>query len=144
MAIVESTTHVRDWLQRRRKDELVYIILANLSRIDLFADKPYENKKELPLRVQVKDDHLCIAIGIDTLAFAFENSDWNNPYDEDFVDSKRTFSVCNKAQFAEDVCRELNREGEDGSTPFTRLLDDMLSEAADQGSLGIKEARDAD
>ncbi len=132
MAKFEVTTPVRDWLKRRRKDELIHIILGNLSRIDLFADEPHQDKRELPLKVEVKDDHLCFAIGIDTLAFAFENGEFAGE-----------FKVGDQAQFAQDVCDELNREGEDGSTPLTRLLDQMMSEAAEQGSLGLKEAADA-
>lgn len=143
MAKFEVTTPVRDWLKRRRKDELVHIILGNLSRIDLFADEPHQDKRELPLKVEVKDDHLCFAIGIDTIAFAFENGEDNNPLDVRSGDFSRTFLVGNKQQFAQDVCHELNREGEDGSTPLTRLLDQMMSEAANQGSLGLKEAADA-
>lgn len=140
MAIFEATTHVKDWLKRRRKDDLIHIILANLGRIDLFADARYEASDKLPLKIAIKDDHLCIAIGIDTLAFAFENCDDNNPHCDELADFRREFLVHNKRLFAEDVCRELNREGEDGSTPFTRLLDAMMTEAADQGSLGIQEA----
>jgi len=98
---------------------------------------------ELPLKVEVKNGRLCIAIGIDTLAFAFAHSESNNPFNEELGDFERVFAVANKRRFAEDVCRELNREDEDGSTPFTRLLDDVMEIAADQGSLGLKEVKHA-
>jgi hypothetical protein len=40
---MEITTRVdRSWLLRKTKHELVQIILGNLDRIDLFADKPVD------------------------------------------------------------------------------------------------------
>lgn len=91
----------------------------------------------LPLRATVENDQVSIVIGVRTLAFAFENSEENNPYDEDFCDTKRQLSISDPSQFAKDVCHELNREEEDGSTPLTRFLDSMMGEAVNQGSLGI-------
>ena len=86
--------------------------------------------------------HLNLSIGIRTLAFAFENSEANNPFDEDFCDTKRQFSISDPLQFAEDVKHEMSREGEDGSTPLTRFLDLMMDEAVSQGSLGIHDYGD--
>lgn len=98
---------------------------------------PEDGRDGLPLRVEVVSGQLCVGIGVKTLAFAFENSEENNPYDEDFCDTKRQFSISDPLQFAKDVCHEMNREGEDGSTPLTRFLDSMMDEAVEQGSLGI-------
>jgi hypothetical protein len=91
----------------------------------------------MPLRAIVEGDRLVISIGLNTLAFAFENSEENNPYDEDFCDTKRQFSIGDPLEFAKDTCRAMNDEGEDGSTPLTRFLDSMMEEAVEQGSLGI-------
>src|ERR1700685_1267048 len=96
-----------------------------------------DGREGMPLRAIVESDQLSIAIGVRTLAFAFENSEENNPYDEDLCDTKRQLSISDPLEFAKDVCHELNREGEDGSTPFTRFLDSMMGEAVNQGSLGI-------
>lgn len=142
MSVFEVKTDVRTWLRNRRKDELISIILANLDRINLFADASDAGKDGMPLRAEVKADHLCVAIGIRTLSFAFENSEENNPYDEDFCDTKRQFSISNPLQFAKDVCHEMNDEGEDGSTPLTRFLDSMMGRAVEQGSLGIHDPDD--
>ncbi len=79
------------------------------------------------LRVEVVDGKLLIEIGIETLAFAFESQPEN----------EGTWKVSDQLEFAKDVCRALNDESEDGSTPLTRLLDEMMEFAADQGSLGI-------
>jgi hypothetical protein len=96
-----------------------------------------DGRDGMPLRAEVKDGCLYIAIGEKTLAFAFENSDFNNPFDDALGDFEKTCHVSDPAQFAEDVCLELNREDEDGSTPLTRFLDSMMQEAFYQGSLGI-------
>ena len=96
-----------------------------------------DGREGMPLRAAVENNQLSFAVGVRTLAFAFENSEENNPYDEEFCDTKRQFSISEPWRFAKDVCHELNREGEDGSTPLTRFLDSMMGEAVNQGSLGI-------
>jgi hypothetical protein len=90
-----------------------------------------------PLRAAVENNQLSFAVGVRMLAFAFENGEENNPYDGASCDTKRQVSISEPWQFAKDVCHELNREGEDGSTPLTRFLDSMMGEAVNQGSLGI-------
>lgn len=96
-----------------------------------------EGRNEMPLRALVQDGNLVISIGIRTLAFAFETSEGNNPYDPSSGDFKRELQIADPLQFAEDVCHEINGEGEDGSTPLTRFLDSMMDEAVNNGSLGI-------
>jgi hypothetical protein len=54
------------------------------------------------------------------------------------MDFRREWRVNDAGQFAEDVKVELCREGEDGSTPLTRLLDAMCLAAIEAGSAGIK------
>jgi hypothetical protein len=91
----------------------------------------------MPLKADVRDRKLVIEIGVETLAWAFEHSEGNNPYNENSGDFEREVSIADPDQFAEDVCVEINREGEDGSSPLTRFLDSMTDEAVNQGSLGI-------
>ena len=101
-----------------------------------------------PLQVKIEDEELVIRIGIDTLAWAFEHQDDNNPYvstgkDEDGEthDWIRQFEVVDQKEFAKDVIREIVREEEDGSTPLEDFLDKMGNTAADQGSIGIEETK---
>jgi hypothetical protein len=76
-----------------------------------------------PLREEIDNGRLVISIGVDTLAFA---------------DKERTgYRVINPTLFAEDVVRALTVEEEDGATLVTKLLDDAMQAACDDGSLWI-------
>ena len=103
-----------------------------------------DGREGMPLRALVQDGNLVISIGIRTLAFAFENGEGNNPYDEASGEFKREFQIANPLQFAEDVCHEINDEGEDGSTPLTQFLDSMMDRAIENGSFGILDPEDDD
>jgi hypothetical protein len=96
-----------------------------------------KGREGMPLRAEVDGERLVVSIGVDTLAFAFEHGEENNPYNEVTGDFERRYQISWAAQFAKDVCAEMNREGEDGSTPLTRFLDGVMDEAVNQGSLGI-------
>jgi len=82
------------------------------------------------LDVAIVDGELRICIGVDTLAWAAENSAlWSDPY---------TLRVTDPDTWAEDVQRELLREEEDGSTDFDELLDGAMRRAAENGSAAIE------
>lgn len=91
----------------------------------------------LPLRAEIVGRTLSITIGEETLAFAFENNEDNNPFNIRTNDFELMYRVVDSKVFAEDVIAEINREGEDGTTPLTRFLDDMMMAAVENGSLGI-------
>jgi len=103
------------------------------------------SNKEKGLRVFVSGkDELVIKIGIDTLAHAFERSEDNNPFNEQLNEFRQAFKVTDPSKFANDVCTALCDEGEDGSTPLTRLLDTCCNDAVSQGSEGCEELESAD
>jgi len=77
-----------------------------------------------PLTVGVEGDELVIRIGIDTLAFAFETGEENQPFDEAANDYRRSWKVTDKHKFAKGVGNALCDEEEDGSTPLTKILDE--------------------
>lgn len=81
------------------------------------------------LKVRIEKGQLIISIGIDTLAFAFDNGEY----------AYELFKVSNIKGFAKDVLYELLREEEDGTTPVHRLLDEVCNEAAEQGSRYVRE-----
>jgi hypothetical protein len=92
-----------------------------------------------PLTCEVKDGELVVRIGISTLAEAseFEGRDpfWVFDYDQNkFV---QEYKIIAPVGWAKDVCREINREGEDGSSLLTHLLDTASERALDQGSLSV-------
>lgn len=91
------------------------------------------------LEVYVLDGKLVISIGIDTLAWAAEHSDYFNPYLPNKGNWLQTLRVSDHLEFAKDIATELRRENEDGSSPITLLLDKMIVESCEQGSLGIEE-----
>jgi hypothetical protein len=91
-----------------------------------------------PLSVEVEGDELVIRIGVDTLVFAFETSEDNNPFDEDTDDFRREFKVTDKHEFAKGVANSLRDEEEDGSTPITKILDEAYIGAV-ESDMGVDE-----
>ena len=94
--------------------------------------------KNRPLTVEVKGNELVIRIGIDTLAWAFERSEYNNPWDEDVADFIQTWKVEDPKQFAQDVSHEMLNEQEDGSTPVGHFVDQACQDALNEGSVAIE------
>jgi len=84
-----------------------------------------------PLAVGVHGDELVIRIGVDTLAFAFETGDENQPYDEEAHDFRRAWKVVDKHKFARGVGNALLDEREDGSSPLTDVLDKAFVRAVE-------------
>src|SRR6267142_452245 len=83
----------------------------------------------MPLTIGVEGDQLVIRIGVDTLAFCFEVSDDNQPYDGKVGDFRRAWKVTDTHKFAEGVGRGLRIEEEDGSTPLTKVFDEACIRA---------------
>ena len=91
-----------------------------------------------PLKVSLTKDTLYIEIGIGINAFAFEKSDWNNPWSDAKRDFVRTFKVTDPIAFARDVKSAMLDELEDGSSPLSNFLDKMAIAAVEDGSEGIE------
>lgn len=96
-------------------------------------------KEETPLSCKIDDGELVIRIGINVLTFASNHRDPFLVDDEITGFPRQAWIVTDVLEFAKDVCRELNREEEDGSSPLTNLLDLAFTNALDQGSLGVEE-----
>lgn len=86
------------------------------------------------LRTAVEGDEVVIRIPIMTLAFAAEERWWL----EREIDFRvgRSF-VDHVPTFAAEVRRELEREDEDGSNALTRLFDDAIDRAMEEGCDGV-------
>jgi hypothetical protein len=96
-----------------------------------------------PLAVSVVDGRLVISIGIETLAFAADRSEHFYEWDDLRNDFVQEWKVIEPKEFAQDVARALQDEGEDGSTDFTRLLDKCFLQAIEDGSLGVANRDDS-
>lgn len=105
-------------------------------RLDLESKTP----AGLPLTIKVEGDQLVIRIGVDTLAWCFEISDDNQPYDEKANDYRRAWKVTDKHKFAKGVGVGLQVEEEDGSTPLTKILDEACTHAIED-DMGVDEDR---
>lgn len=104
---------------------------------------PTDNRgADAPLTVDIENDEIVIRIGIGTVAWAFDHMEENNPWSDAKRDFVQTWKVSDPTEFAKDVVGELTNEEEDGSHPLSRLLDQVSTAAADQGSLGIEENTD--
>ena len=91
------------------------------------------------LEVHIIDGQLVVRIGVETLAWASDHSDFSTPYDDKVGDFVPKWKVIDQLEFAKDVARELRREEEDGSSLLTNVLDKAIEAAIEQGSLGIEE-----
>ena len=95
-----------------------------------------------PLTVEVRDEVMAISIGNDTLAWAFEHQEDNNPYDESLNDYRQAWKITEPLTFAWDVKCELQREEEDGTTPLHLLFDKVCMAAIENGCGGSEECTD--
>ena len=80
-----------------------------------------------PLRCEVVNGELVIAIGVETLAFACTNKDNGSP----------PVTVVDAALFAHDVATALKDEAEDGTTPVHLMLDKACEAAIEMGSPAV-------
>ena len=92
----------------------------------------------LPLTISVEGDQLVIRIGVDTLAWCFEISEDNQPYDEKAGDFRRSFKVTDVHRFAKGVGIGLKDEREDGSTLLTDAIDAACINAV-ESDMGVDE-----
>lgn len=89
------------------------------------------DNSDQPLKIKIKDNVLCISIGVNTLAFALEH------IPKAF--SEPAYKSTNNAAFAVDVQSELTREEEDGANPVHLLLDEAINKAIENGSAFVEE-----
>lgn len=82
-----------------------------------------------PILVHLGGRRVYITIGYDVLAYCAEKI----PKYQD-----QPFEVTDKQKFAEEICRILNEEQEDGTTLLTNLFDDAIVMAVEDGCEGIE------
>lgn len=89
-----------------------------------------------PLDCRVEGKRIAVYVGFDELVFAAAN----HPafWDGESGESVPNINITDPAKFALEVVRQLNHEGEDGSTPVTRLLDKAIEDAVGDGCEGIE------
>lgn len=99
-----------------------------------------KNKRGLGASIEGND--LVIRVDLKVLAFAFEHSEYNTPYQMDQqgnYDYREQFKITNTKKFAEEVVRALYDEREDGSNLMTDLMDKACQDAVESGCEGVEE-----
>lgn len=97
--------------------------------------------KDAPLSCEIENGELVIRIGIDVLSLATEDREPFTIYDEKREDFRKAWIVTDPLAFARDVRLAITDEEEDGSSLLTNLLDQAYTNALEQGSLGVEEAK---
>jgi len=93
-------------------------------------------KNEIPLKCVAIAGEIDMSIGFEVLRFAAENH-------PDFWDGKSGMDVPNinitdTVIFAKEVALAINEEAEDGSTLLTRMLDEAIKQAVENGCEGVE------
>lgn len=86
---------------------------------------------DMPLRSTVETYELTMKVGLNTIAFAVSG---NNLHVGD-----PKYKVTHLRRFAHDIRAAMLREAEDGSTPLSDFLDEMVDEAIERGSEHVEE-----
>lgn len=100
--------------------------------------KTYKGRKA-PLSVSIKNGVFTVAIGVETLAWAFERCPDCQKYDDEEGVFMQDYLVLDPDDFAKDVKHEFEREEEDGTTPLHEFFDKMCMNAVEDGSVNIDE-----
>lgn len=95
-----------------------------------------------PLKCSIEGDELVIRIGIDTLKNAAEHCPKFYDYEQEYKDKKYVEGpykvVIDAKELAGDVSLAIQREEEDGSSPISDFLDNMILNAYEDGSIGFQ------
>ena len=83
-----------------------------------------------PLRAFVSDKILTVQIGVEVLEWASRPEN-GGTLERCKVDKRR------RIEWAKDVINEMTREDEIGNSPLAQFLDDMMDNAADNGSAAL-------
>ena len=95
------------------------------------------SKNEIkPLKCKLMGDIVNMSVGISTLTFAAENHPdfWDGESGVDVPNIK----ITNKIDFAKAVTEAINKEDEDGSNLLTRMLDEAIAQAVEDGCDGVE------
>lgn len=92
-------------------------------------------KNRMPLRCKAVAGEIDLRVGVETLRFAAENHEefWDGESGTDVPAIKITNSVI----FAQEVVLAINEEAEDGSTLLSRMLDEAIKQAVENGCEGV-------
>lgn len=95
--------------------------------------------KDDPLSLKVTKDLLIIQVGLNVLKRAVELCPKFYDYDKhrDYGRDDSYVEVEDINELASDIIGEMQSEEEDGSTPLTDFLDEMIFRAYEQGSTGF-------
>ena len=94
------------------------------------------------LRIDVKGGKLIISVGIDTLARAFEDSEYNEHFNDLSEIYEKLYCVTDHKEFAKEVALALQEEDEEGTTAVHVLLDEACENAIENGCEGVEEVVD--
>lgn len=88
--------------------------------------------EDYPARAVIEDAHIVIRLPIANLQAAIDGgiATGSIPFE---------MRIADQAVFAKDVCAALNDEDEEGTTAIHKLFDNAFIDAAEQGSLGLKD-----
>jgi len=95
--------------------------------------KSYKGR-QAPLSVSIKNGVFTVAIGVETLAWAFEQSEDCQGFDDRKAKFLQQYRVTDPDGFAKDVKREFEKEEEDGNTELYKFFDQMCMNALEDGS----------
>lgn len=96
---------------------------------------PRKPESQFPLRCEVVGEKIIFEIGVDILkvaAFMHPNF-WDGESGTDVPNIRVTDPMI----FAREVVRQVNDEDEDGSTLLTRMLDEAMKQAVEDGCEGV-------
>jgi len=95
-----------------------------------------------PLKCGIEGDELVIRIGINTLKHAAEHCPKFYDYKKEEKSQKYIegpYQIVEDAEeLAQDIALVMQREEEDGSSPISDFLDNMILDAYEDGSIGFK------
>jgi len=95
-------------------------------------------EKRFPLQCVVADGALIILVSADVVKYATEHHEAFYDHDHDVY----RFKVADPQVWLQSVAKRLTAEFEGGSTPLSRLFDQAIETAVDQGDEGLEDEDD--
>lgn len=93
------------------------------------------NENEYPLQIAANMGTLSVFVSEDLLRYAAETH--QGLWDGESCADTPVVRITDQREFAAAVADAINREDEDGSTMLTRMLDDAIMAAVEDGCEGV-------